>query len=90
VSTRTIRCVACARRIRASHPHIGVEDYDTRAEFNYHARPECQERAMEETEARIQRGKVYMVHHYHVCGDEAAGFDCRGGCFSGLGLPEAS
>jgi hypothetical protein len=88
--TRTLRCGACARRIRPNQPHIGVEDYDAGAEFNYHARPECQQRAMEETEARIQGGKLFIVHHYHVCGDEAAGFDCCGGCFSGLDLPEAS
>ncbi len=46
-------------------------------------RPECQLRAGQETAARIQRGKVYVMRHYHVCGDEAPGADCSGGCFSG-------
>ncbi len=90
MSTRTIRCVACARRIRPNHPHIGVEDCETGAEWTYHARPKCQQRATEETAARLAPGRVYVVHHYHTCGDEGAGFECRGGCFSGLDLPEAS
>jgi hypothetical protein len=36
-----------------------------------------------ETAARIRQGKVYVMRHYHVCGDEAPGADCSGGCFSG-------
>ena len=79
--TRTLRCAACARRIRAHHPHIGVEDLQTGEEFSYHAR--CQERCAEETAARLQRGKAYAAHHYHsaLCPDESPGFGCSGGCF---------
>jgi hypothetical protein len=80
--TRILRCVACARRIRPHHPHIGVEDLQTGVEFSYHAR--CQKRAAEETAARMKRGKVYAMHHYHspLCPDESPGSGCAGGCFS--------
>ena len=81
--SRTLRCVACARRIRPNHPHLGVVDLTTGSEWTYHTRPKCQLRAGQETAARIQRGKVYVMRHYHVCGDEAPGADCSGGCFSG-------
>ncbi len=80
---RTLRCVACARRIRPNHPHLGVVDLETGSEWAYHARPTCQLRAGQETAARLERGKVYVMRHYHVCGDEAPGADCSGGCFSG-------
>jgi hypothetical protein len=83
MSRRVIRCAGCTRRIRDNQPHIGIVDYDTRREIAYHARPECQKRAAEEMSAILEAGKVYIIHHYHVCGDEAPGFDCSGGCFSG-------
>jgi hypothetical protein len=78
---KVIRCAACARRIRPAHPHIGVEDLATGEEFSYHAR--CQERCAEETAARMERGKVYVLHHYHsaLCPDESPGLGCSGGCF---------
>ena len=82
MSRRTIRCMACAKRIRANHPHIGVVDLTTGSEWTYHAWPKCQERTGQETAARIERGKVYVMRHYHVCDDEASGFDCSGGCFT--------
>ena len=89
--SRIIRCVACARRIRANHPHIGVLDYQTGVEFTYHARPKCQERALQETVTRLERGKVHVLRYHHVCHDEGPGFDCSGGCFDGFpDLPEAS
>ncbi len=81
--SRTLRCVACARRIRPNHPHLGVVDLTTGSEWTYHARPKCQLRAGQEPAARIRQGKVYVMRHYHVCGDEAPGADCSGGCFSG-------
>ncbi len=81
--SRTLRCVACARRIRPNHPHLGVVDLETGSEWTYHARPNCQLKAGQETAARLERGKVYVMRRYHVCGDETAGFDCSGGCFSG-------
>jgi hypothetical protein len=79
--TRILRCAACARRIRAHHPHIGVEDLATGGEFSYHAR--CQQRCVEETTARMERGKAYVMHHYHsaLCPDAAGGLGCAGGCF---------
>jgi hypothetical protein len=80
--SRLRRCAACGKRIRRRHPYIGVEDYSTRVEFTYHARPRCQQRAAEETAIRMERGKVYFLHHYHVCDDVAAGFNCAGGCFA--------
>jgi len=80
--TRTLRCAACARRIKPHHPHIGVEDLQTGVEFSYHAR-RCQERCAEETATRLEAGKVYVMHHYHsaLCPDEAPGSGCAGGCF---------
>ena len=79
-----ICCAACAGRIRTHHPHIGVEDLETGKEFSYHARPGCRERAVEETASRLERGKVYVMHHYHTsaCPDKVPGFRCSGGCFS--------
>ena len=79
--TRALRCAACARRIRPHHPHVGVEDLATGVEFSYHAR--CQERCADETATRMERGKVYVLHHYHspLCPDESPGSGCAGGCF---------
>ncbi len=83
--SRTLRCAACARRIRERHPHVGILDLETGSEWTYHGRPRCMERASQETAARLERGKVYAARHYHssTCGDEAPGADCSGGCFSG-------
>jgi hypothetical protein len=60
-----------------------VEDLETGEEFSYHARPGCQEHGALETAARLERGKVYAMHHYHssACPDERPGFGCTGGCF---------
>jgi len=81
--TRILRCAACSRRIRGHHPHIGVEDLETGVEFSYHTRPECQKRAALATAARLERGKVYAMHHYHssTCPDKVPGWGCAGGCF---------
>lgn len=82
-SGRTLRCVACTRRIRDHHPHIGLLDLQTGEEISsYHAR--CQERADQETIARLERGKAYVLRHYHssACPDETPGFGCAGGCFN--------
>jgi len=88
--SRVLRCLACARRIRERHPHLGVVDLETGSEWTYHARPRCQLRAGQEKAARLARGKVYVMRFYHACNDEVPGADCSGGCFSGLDLPEAS
>jgi hypothetical protein len=88
--SRVLRCLACARRIRERHPHLGVVDLETGSEWTYHARARCMEVASRETVARLERGRLYILRHYHTCSDERAGFECRGGCFSGLDLPEAS
>jgi hypothetical protein len=81
--TRVLRCSACARRIRAHHPHIGLLNLQTGEELaSYHAR--CQERAARDFAAMVERGKAYILRHYHgaACPDEAPGFGCAGGCFS--------
>ena len=80
---RVIRCAACTRRIRDHHPYIGLERYDTGREVAYHARDACQEAGAEQLAQMMKVGRIYVIHHYHVCGDEAGGFDCSGGCFSG-------
>jgi hypothetical protein len=79
--SRILRCAGCARRIKPHHPHIGIEDLETGREITYHAR--CQMRAAEELAARLEHGKVYMLHHYHssACPDKVPGFGCSGGCF---------
>jgi len=82
--SRVLRCAACARRIRAHHPHIGLLDLQTGEELaSYHARGGCQEHAAQETVARIERGKAYVLRHYpsSTCPDEVPGFGCAGGCF---------
>ena len=81
--SRILRCAACTKRIKPHHPHIGVEDLETGQEFSYHAREDCQERAALETAARLERGKVYAMHHYHSsrCPDKVPGWGCTGGCF---------
>ena len=80
---KLLRCAACTRRIRAHHPHLGVIDLQTGREFSYHAKRSCQKRCAEETAARMEAGRVYVLRHYHssACPDEAPGFGCRGGCF---------
>lgn len=82
--TKALRCSSCARRIRSHHPHIGLLDLQAGREIaSYHARGGCQERAMQEIAARLERGKAYVLRHYHssACPDEAPGWGCRGGCF---------
>jgi hypothetical protein len=81
---RILRCAACTKGIKPHHPHIGVEDLTTGEEYSYHARPGCQEHVLEETAVRLERGKVYVMHHYHssACPDKAPGFGCTGGCFA--------
>ncbi len=81
--SRNLRCAACTRKIRGHHPHLGVIDLEAGTEISYHAKRSCQEHAAAETIARIERGKVYVLRHYHssACPDEAPGFGCRGGCF---------
>ena len=81
--TRILRCAACTRRIRGSHAHVGLSDVQSGREICYHAHPSCQRRGAEEMASLLERGRVYILRHYHVCGDEQSGFDCSGGCFSG-------
>ena len=78
---KLLRCAACARRIKSHHPHIGVIELETGAEISYHAR--CQQSAAEEFAAMVERGKVFVLRHYHssACPDERPGFGCAGGCF---------
>ena len=79
--TRALRCAACTRRIRGSHPHVGLIDLETGGEISYHAR--CQERAAADFAAMAERGKAYILRHYHAahCPDERPGWGCVGGCF---------
>jgi hypothetical protein len=79
--SRILRGASCARRIKLHHPHVGLIDYATGEEVSYHAR--CQGRAAQDTAARLERGKVYILRHYHsaACPDERPGFGCAGGCF---------
>jgi hypothetical protein len=80
---RTRVCLACAKRIRREHPYVGIKDLENKRELRYHASSECQLACAEQLEAIMERGAVYVIHHYHTCGYEEAGFDCSGGCFSG-------
>ncbi len=79
--TRVLRCASCARRIRDHHPHIGLIDMEEKTEIPYHAR--CQEHAARDFAAMAERGKAYVMRHYHssACLDAAPGFGCAGGCF---------
>ena len=82
---KQLRCFSCAKRIRSHHPHIGLLDLQTGEErASYHARGGCKERAAREPATRIQRGKAYILRHYHsaACPDQVPGWDCRGGSFS--------
>ncbi len=81
MSASILRCAACTKRIKPHHPHIGLIDYTSGTEVSYHAR--CQEQAVQETAARLERGKAYVLRHYHssACPDERPGFGCSGGCF---------
>jgi len=87
--TRALRCAACTRRIRGSHAHVGLIDVESGREISYHVHPDCQKRGAEEMASFLDHARVYILRHYHSsrCRDEAPGFDCSGGCFSGA--PEA-
>jgi hypothetical protein len=81
---RVLRCAACTRRIKGHHPHIGLLDMATGKEIAaYHARGGCQQRAGQEIAGRLERGKAYVLRHYHAstCPDEHPGWGCTGGCF---------
>ena len=81
--TRALRCAACTRRIRGSHAHVGLIDLakPSGREISYHAR--CQHRAAEDFAAMAERGKAYVLRHYHAahCPDKVPGWGCAGGCF---------
>ena len=86
--TRILRCAACHRRIKPHHPHVGLIDHESGREISYHASPSCQKRGAEEMASILERGRVYILRHYHsaTCPDEAPGWGCTGGCF---GVPMA-
>jgi len=84
--TRALRCAACARRIRGSHAHVGLIDVESGREISYHAssaNPNCQKRGAEEMASLLERGRVYILRHYHSsrCPDKVPGWGCAGGCF---------
>ena len=81
--TRILRCAACTRRIRGSHAHVGLIDVQSGREICYHAHPSCQRRGAEEMASLLERGRVYILRHYHSsrCPDKVPGWGCRGGCF---------
>jgi len=84
--THVLRCAACTRRIRSSHPHIGLIDVESGREICYHAssaNPSCQRRGAEDMASLLERGRMYILRHYHAltCPDERPGFGCSGGCF---------
>jgi hypothetical protein len=82
--SRVLRCAACTRRIKPHHAHVGLIDYESGREISYHAHPGCQRRGAEEMASLLERGRVYILRHYHspTCPDKAPGFGCAGGCFS--------
>jgi hypothetical protein len=84
--TRILRCAACTKRIKPHHPHVGLIDLGASPgrEICYHARPECHERGAAQIAAMMERGKAYVLRHYHSsnCPDERPGWDCAAGCFS--------
>lgn len=90
--TRILRCAACSRRIRPHHPHVGIIELDSGREISYHAHPNCQHRAAQDFAAMAERGKAYILRHYHAghCPDEAPGWGCAGGCFDAPDLAEAA
>jgi hypothetical protein len=88
--TRILRCSACHRRIKPTHPHVGLIDLAKPAgtEISYHARPDCQRRGAEEMASLLKRGRVYILRHYHSsrCPDRVPGWGCAGGCFDPPGF----
>jgi len=83
IGKRTPVCLACGKRIRDEHPYVGVEELESGRELRYHARAECQMEGGQQMATMLERGKAYVVRHYHTCGDEENGFDCTCGCFTG-------
>jgi hypothetical protein len=83
MSGRVTRCAACSRRIKPHHAHIGLIDHEGGREISYHAQADCQQRGMQEMASLLERGRVYILRHYHSssCPDGDPGFGCRGGCF---------
>ena len=78
-----IRCAACTKRIKPHHAHIGLIDHESGREISYHAHPSCQRRGVEEMASLLERGRVYILRHYHssLCPDPLPGWGCSGGCF---------
>lgn len=86
MSSGTVMCEACNRRIRREHPHIGVIDVGTGKETNYHASCTTAAAITPVVETIGNGGGVFTLRHHHVCGDEQHGFDCSGGCFRSLAV----
>lgn len=80
---RILRCAACTRRIRPTHPHVGLIDHESGNKITYHAHPDCQRRGVQEMVSLLKRGRRYILRYYHssTCPDKAPGFGCAGGCF---------
>jgi hypothetical protein len=78
-----LRCAACTRGIKPHHAHIGLIDHENGREVSYHALSSCQQRGMQEVASHLERGRLYILRHYHAstCPDEAPGWGCAGGCF---------
>ena len=79
--SKILRCASCQRRIRSHHPQVGLLDVATGREIPYHAR--CQASAAGDFAAMAERGKLYILRHYHSsrCPDKVPGWGCAGGCF---------
>jgi hypothetical protein len=80
VKHNVLKCSGCGERIRDTHPHIGLEDYDSGQERYYHAA--CQQQAAAVVAQSAGEGQVWLMHLYHVCPDTAPGYDCSKGCFA--------
>ena len=82
MSSSVRMCAACTKRIRSHHPHIGLIELESGRELSsYHAR--CQHRVAADFAAMVERGRAYVVRHFHssACPDAAPGWGCSGGCF---------
>jgi len=63
--SKTLRCVACRRRIRPHHPYYGVEVLKTSREYRYHAHGACEAAAVGKAAHLMERGGMHIFHHYH-------------------------
>jgi hypothetical protein len=82
--TDTVICRGCLTEIADEEPCLSYQQDGDERLYPFHSEPACQFAAAAEIMKILEPGGVFWLHLHHVCGDEANGYNCEGGCFRDL------